>query len=86
MIAWRADRPTAVTPGVDKACHAEDFVNELHSKDVTPNVHGTSAVVALRLTGERPGAVLSARASQADRAGIRLGQDSREARKDQAVD
>jgi hypothetical protein len=26
MIARRADRPTAITPGVDKACDAEDFV------------------------------------------------------------
>ena len=31
MIARRADRPTAITPGVDKACDAEDFGNEQHS-------------------------------------------------------
>ena len=54
MIARRADRPTAITLDDDKACDAEDFVNELRSMDVTPNVHRTSAAVALRLTGERP--------------------------------
>lgn len=35
MIALRADRPTAITLGVDKAYDAEDFVNELRSMDVT---------------------------------------------------
>jgi hypothetical protein len=32
-IARRHDRLTAITPGVDKACDAEDFVNELRSMD-----------------------------------------------------
>jgi len=35
MITRRADRPTAITLGVDKAYDAEDFVNELRSMDVT---------------------------------------------------
>jgi hypothetical protein len=35
MIARRADRPTAITLGVDKAYDAEDFVNEPRSMDVT---------------------------------------------------
>ena len=35
MIARCAKRPTAVTPGVDKAYDAEDFVNELRSMNVT---------------------------------------------------
>jgi hypothetical protein len=38
MIAARADRPTAITLGVDNACDAEDFVNELRSMNVTPHV------------------------------------------------
>jgi len=29
MIARRADRPTAITLGVDNAYESEDFVNEL---------------------------------------------------------
>jgi hypothetical protein len=35
MIARRADRPTAITLGVDKACDAEIVVNALRSVDVT---------------------------------------------------
>jgi hypothetical protein len=35
VIARRADRPIAITLGVDKACNTEDFVNELRSTDVT---------------------------------------------------
>jgi hypothetical protein len=31
MIEPRADRPTAITLGADKAYDAEDFVNELRS-------------------------------------------------------
>jgi len=54
MIARRADRPAAISLDDGEACDAEDFVNELRSMDVTPNVHRTSAAVALRLTGERP--------------------------------
>jgi hypothetical protein len=38
MIEPRADRPTAITLGADKAYDAEDFVNELRSMKVTPHV------------------------------------------------
>ena len=38
VIEPRADRPTAITLGADKACDAEDFVNELRSMNVTPHV------------------------------------------------
>src|SRR6201988_4348549 len=38
MIGPRADRPTAITLGADKAYDAEDFVNELRSMNVTPHV------------------------------------------------
>ena len=38
MIEPRADRPTAITLGADKAYDAEDFVNELRSMNVTAHV------------------------------------------------
>ena len=38
MIEPRADRPTAITLGADKAYDAQDFVNELRSMNVTPHV------------------------------------------------
>jgi transposase len=38
MIEPRADRPTAITLGADKAYDSEDFVNELRSMNVTPHV------------------------------------------------
>jgi len=38
MIEPRADRPTAITLGADKAYDAEDFVNELRSMNATPHV------------------------------------------------
>ena len=38
MIEPRADRPSAVTLGADKAYDAEDFVNELRSMNVRPHV------------------------------------------------
>nr|WP_016848198.1 IS5 family transposase [Bradyrhizobium elkanii] len=38
MIEPRADRPTAITLGADKAYDVEDFVNELRSMNVTPHV------------------------------------------------
>ncbi len=38
MIEPRADRPTAITLGADKAYDAEDFINELRSMKVTPHV------------------------------------------------
>ena len=43
MIARRANRPTTITPGVDKACDAEDFVNEPRSMDVTAHVAQNSS-------------------------------------------
>src|SRR3978361_1314205 len=36
MIEPRADRPTAITLGADKAYAAEDFVHELRSMNVSP--------------------------------------------------
>jgi hypothetical protein len=54
MIEPRADRPTAITLGADKAYDAEDFVNELRSMNVTPhvaqNTSGRSSVVDARTT------------------------------------
>ena len=38
MIEPRADRPRAISLGADKAYDAEDFVNELRSKNVRPHV------------------------------------------------
>ena len=38
MIEPRADRPTPITLGADKAYDAEDFVNELRSMNATPHV------------------------------------------------
>ena len=38
MIEPRADQPTAITLGADKAYDAEDFVNELRSMKVTAHV------------------------------------------------
>ena len=62
MIEPRADRPTAITLGADKAYDAEDFVNELRSMNVTPS-RRTPAAVALRSTGERPDTAAIASAS-----------------------
>lgn len=42
MIEPRADRPTAIMLGADKAYDAEDFVNELRSMNVTPHAQNTS--------------------------------------------
>ena len=54
MIEPRADRPTAITLGADKAYDAEDFVNELRSMNVTPhvaqNTTGRSSAVDARTT------------------------------------
>ena len=51
MIARRADRPTAITPGVDKACDTEDFVNELRSRThIAQNTSGRSAAIDGRTT------------------------------------
>ena len=38
MIEPRADRPTAITLGADKAYDTQDFVNELRSMNVAPHV------------------------------------------------
>jgi len=54
MIEPRADRPHAVTLGVDKAYYAEDFVNELRSMNATPhvaqNTNGRSSAIDGRTT------------------------------------
>ena len=54
MIEPRADRPTAITLGADKAYDAEDFVNELRSLNVTPhvaqNTSGRSSAIDGRTT------------------------------------
>jgi transposase len=54
MIEPRADRPTAITLGADKAYDAEDFVNELRSMNVTPhiaqNTNGRSSAIDGRTT------------------------------------
>ena len=74
MIEPRADRPTAITLGADKAYDAEDFVNELRSHRM---LHRTPAAAVLRLMGERPGtaampsASASASASRRHSAGSR---------------
>jgi hypothetical protein len=83
MIEPRADRPTAITLGADKAYDAEDFVNELRSMNATPHVHRTPAAAALRSTHERPGtaampsASASASASRRHSAGSRRSQGKR---------
>jgi len=54
MIEPRADRPTAITLGADKAYDAEDFVNELRSMKVTAhvaqNTSGRSSAIDRRTT------------------------------------
>jgi transposase len=54
MIEPRADRPTAITLGADKAYDTEDFVNELRSMNVTPhvaqNTSGRSSAIDGRTT------------------------------------
>jgi transposase len=54
MIEPRADRPTAITLGADKAYDAQDFVNELRSMNVTPhvaqNTSGRSSAIDARTT------------------------------------
>lgn len=79
MIEPRADRPTAITLGANKACDAEDFVNELRSMNVTSHVRRTPAAAALRSTGERPARRLYHQPAypQAHRGRIRLDQDGR---------
>ena len=54
MMEPRADRPTAITLGADKAYDAEDFVDELRSMNVTPhvaqNTSGRSSAIDGRTT------------------------------------
>ena len=50
MIEPRADRPTAITLGADKAYDAEDFVNELRTPHVAQNTRGRSSAVDGRTT------------------------------------
>ncbi len=54
MVEPRADRPTAITLGADKAYDVEDFVNELRSMKVTPhvaqNTRGRSSAIDGRTT------------------------------------
>jgi hypothetical protein len=63
MIARRADRPTAITLGVDK-CLRRRRLRQRAALDGRDMSHRRPAAVALRLTGERPGtaAMPSARA------------------------
>jgi len=54
MIEPRADRPTAITLGADKAYDAEDFINELRSMNVIPlvaqNTSGRRSAIDERTT------------------------------------
>jgi hypothetical protein len=54
MIEPRADRPTAITLGADKAYDAQDFINELRAMRVTPhvaqNTSGRSSAIDGRTT------------------------------------
>ena len=54
MIEPRADRPTPITLGADKAYDAEDFVNEPRSMNATPhvaqNASGRSSAIDRRTT------------------------------------
>jgi transposase len=64
MIEPRAERPTAITLGADKAYDARDFVNELRSMNVTPhvarNTSGRSSAIDGRTT-RHPGYAVSQR-------------------------
>jgi transposase len=80
MIEPRAERPTPITLGADKAYDVEDFVNELRSMNATPhvaqNANGRSSAIdwphdaTLGLCGQPAH-------PQADRGGLRLDQDDR---------
>lgn len=77
MIQPRADRPTAITLGADKAYDAEDFVNDLHSMNVTPhvaeNICGRSSAIDGRTTrhGSYAASLASASGSKRHSAGSR---------------
>jgi transposase len=57
MVEPRADRPTAISVGADKAYDAEDFVNELKSMKVRPhvaqNTKGRRSAIDARTTRHR---------------------------------
>ena len=76
MIEPRADRPTPITLGADKAYDAADFVNELRSMNATPrvaqNANGRSSAIDGRTTRHAGYAV-----SQRIRKRLRLDQDHR---------
>jgi transposase len=78
MIEPRADRPTAITLGADKAYDAEDFVNELRSMKVTPMWRRTPAAAALRSTGARPGTAVTPLVSASVNASRRRSAGSRQ--------
>lgn len=83
MIEPRADRPTAITLGADKAYDAEDFVNELRSMNMTPHVAQNTSGRSSGSTGERPdtavmpSASASASPSRRHSAGSRRSQGNR---------
>jgi hypothetical protein len=79
MIKPRADRPQAITPGLDNAYDAEDFVNESCSMKVTPQANRrslrldqdgrrTRADQVSRMRSRRPGLHLCGRRLQFDAA------------------
>ncbi len=78
MIEPRADGPSAITLGADKAYDAEDFVNEPRSMNATlhvaQNTNGRSSAIDGRTT-RHVGYALTH--PQADRGGLRLDQDHR---------
>ncbi len=85
MIEPRADRPTAITLGADRAYDAEDFVNELRSMNVTPHAaQNTSGRKFRDRRANDPAWPLCRQPAhpQAHRGGIRLHQGGRRARED----
>ncbi|CAJ0855929.1 hypothetical protein AMST5_00877 [freshwater sediment metagenome] len=64
MIERRADRPTRITLAADKGYEAENFVNELRSMLVTPdvvhNVSGRPSAIDRRTTRHTATALASA--------------------------
>jgi hypothetical protein len=73
MIEPRADRPSAITLGADKAYDTQDFVNELRPMNATPHVAQKTDQGGLRLdqdgggTGEN-----QVSRSRASRLGLRI--------------
>jgi len=54
MIEPRADRPTPITLGADKAYDTQDFVNELRSMNATPHVAQNTSGRTSAIDGRRP--------------------------------